>query len=360
MPPGPEQPPMPRAAFRAAERKARGSRRDSRRLVGAVILVMGLLGAGAALVVPSADANEVQLAGADGAGVDPFVAGGTVTPAPPPAPNLPTPPPSMKQSGPNAPPTYPGTAPGLYGGTQGVSTCNTAQIISYLEGNPGPAAVWARVPRIPPSAIRSFVTGLTPVILRTDTRVTSYGLRGDRAIPSQVVLQSGTSVLVDQVGVPRVRCGSGNPLDVAQLRRASSPPTYRGTPWPRFAPGTVVIINPTRPIGAIIIVDLGGGTVIIRIPGDLGRDRVITVLPALLRPGDPVAVTGRQFPPGALVTIRYDDPAVVLGTVTADGGGNVATSVLIPANTGPGLHLVTAEGGGAVNVLPVYILPPGA
>jgi hypothetical protein len=48
-----------------------------------------------------------------------------------------------------------------------------------------------------------------------------------------------------------------------------------------------------------------------------------------------------------------------LGTVNADGGGTVNTSVNIPVQSNFGLHQVTAEGGGALNVLRVYVLPPG-
>ncbi|HEY9414737.1 MAG TPA: DUF6777 domain-containing protein [Pseudonocardia sp.] len=331
----------------------------ARRIIGIVILVGGLFGAVTALVLPGPDGgSDVALVAADSPGADPFVAGGTVTPAPAAAPGLPAPP-TLPRNG-NAPANYPGTTPGLYAGAKGSSTCNTDQIIGYLEANPQPAAAWATVPKIPASAIRQYVTGLVPVILRTDTQVTSYGLRGDQAIPSQVVLQSNTSVLVDLSGVPRVRCGSGNPLDQARKVSSSSTPTYTGTKWPRFSPSTVIVIVPTRAIGSVIIVDLGGGGVLIRIPGDVGADQVIAVLPRLLRRGDPVNVSGRLFPPGAVVTIRYDEPADELGTVPADGGGNVATTVSIPADSTDGLHQVTAEGGGVTNILPVYILPAGS
>lgn len=333
----------------------------TRRIIGIVILVGGLLGGLLAVVLPGGPSDEVFLTSAEAPGADPFLAGGTVTPAPAPSPNLPAPP-AVPSNG-KALASYPGTTPGLYSGTQGASTCNTDQVIGYLEANPKPAAAWAGVPRIPPSSIRAFISGLVPVILRTDTQVTSFGLRDDKAIPSQMVLQSGTSVLVDLSGLPRVRCGSGNPLDQARVAPRSvgvGTPTYRGTPWPRFSPTTVIVIAPTRPIGSIIIVDLGGGGVLIRIPGNIGGDQVITVLPRLLRRGDPVNQTGRLFPPGTVVTVRYDNPAIVLGTTIADGGGNVFYTISIPPDSTSGLHLVTAEGAGVTNILPVYILPPGA
>jgi hypothetical protein len=328
----------------------------ARRIIGIVILVGGLLGAVLALVLPPGPpAADVALVAADSPGADPFVAGGTVTPAPPAAPGLPAPP-VLARNG-DAPANYPGTTPGLYAGAQGSSTCNTDQIISYLEANPKPAAAWASVPKIAPTAIRQYISGLVPVVLRTDTQVTSYGLRGDKAVASQVVLQSQTSVLVDLSGVPRVRCGSGNPLGQARAASSGGTPTYTGTKWPRFSPDTVIVIVPTRIIGSIILVDLGGRGVLIRIPGDVGADRVITVLPRLLRRGDPVNITGRLFPPGTTVVVRYDEPADELGQATADAGGNVSTSVSIPADSTDGFHQVTAEGGGVSNILPVYILP---
>lgn len=332
-----------------------------RRAIGLVVLCGGLVGAVLGLVtaIPPAGPDQVFLVAADSAGTNPFLAGGTVTPAPAPAANLPTPP-LVARTGPGDA-TYAGTTPGLYGGLQSASTCNTDQIIDYLETNPEPAAVWAGVLGLQPEEIRSYLTGLTPVVLRTNTRVTSYGLGTGRAIPSQVVLQIGTSVLVEASGQPRVRCGSGNPLAQPRTASPSSPtPRYRGTPWPGFSPATVIVIAPTTPIGAIIIVDLGRGLVIIRQPGALVRDSVITVLPALLRPGDPVLITGRLFPPGTPVTIVYDVPNVTLGIVNADGAGTLNTRVAVPAESAPGLHQVTAEGGGARNVLPIYVLPTGA
>jgi hypothetical protein len=42
--------------------------------------------------------------------------------------------------------------------------------------------------------------------------------------------------------------------------------------------------------------------ILIRAPGT--TDVVIAVLPALLGPGHPVRVPGRQLPPGTVVTVR--------------------------------------------------------
>jgi hypothetical protein len=333
-----------------------------RRLVSLVLLLAGLgiaaFGLFSSCQPDAATADEVFLDPATAPPRDPFVPSGATPPAPAPAPNLP-PPPVPAPSGQTGTRSVPGTAPGLYGGSENAALCNTEQIARFLETSSDRAAPWAQVLGIAPTQIRAFLTGLTSVVLRTDTRVTSYGFARGRAVPTQAVLQAGTAVLVDPSGLPRVRCGSGNPLDrpraVAQ-RGSDGGPRYAGTPWPGFVPSAVIVIVPTTPIGSIILVDLTRGVIIIRQPGIVIVDLIIPTLPPLLRPGDPVVITGRLFPPGTLVTITYDNPALTLGTVTADGAGNVNTTVAIPAASTVGLHQVTAAGGGVSNVLLVYVL----
>ena len=48
--------------------------------------------------------------------------------------------------------------------------------------------------------------------LRFDTRVTNHGFNDGEATPFQSLLEAGTAVLVDNTGVPRVKCNCGNPL----------------------------------------------------------------------------------------------------------------------------------------------------
>ncbi|PZT71125.1 hypothetical protein DN402_02310 [Streptomyces sp. SW4] len=67
-------------------------------------------------------------------------------------------------------------------------------------------------------------------MLRADTRVTGHGLRGGRPVGGQAVLQAGTAVLVDDRGVPRVRCAGGNPL--TRRRRSGRTPPRAGGPGP--------------------------------------------------------------------------------------------------------------------------------
>jgi hypothetical protein len=98
------------------------------------------------------------------------------------------------------------------------------------------------------------VKTLTPVLLRSDTRVTNHGYAGGRATPHQSVLQAGTAVLVDSFGVPRVRCACGNPLAPPA---PTSSPVYTGTRWPGFSETTVIVIAPTsKPVTGFVLIDV--------------------------------------------------------------------------------------------------------
>jgi hypothetical protein len=149
------------------------------------------------------------------------------------------PPPAAVSSG-GGPATYSAGLPGLYGGTRNYATCDAHKLIGFLEGNPAKAGAWAATLGIQTSEIRRYVNRLTPVTLRTDTRVTNHGYIGGRATPIQAVLQAGTAVFVNQYGRPVVKCYCGNPLTPPVLYRE---PAYVGPMWSGFAPSHITIIN---------------------------------------------------------------------------------------------------------------------
>ncbi len=159
-----------------------------------------------------------------------------------------------------------GGTPGLYGGTRNQSSCDKQKLIDFLVANPSKARAWADVQDIQPSEIPTYIGALTPVILRSDTRVTNHGYKNGSPTPMQSVLQAGTAVLVDQYGTPRARCACGNPLlpPVA----LSGPPTYKGSPpWDGFSPSNVTVINnSTTVINVITIIDIETGTPFGRTP----------------------------------------------------------------------------------------------
>jgi len=189
-------------------------------------------------------------------GTNPFTASVAVEPTTPTtttAPNVVIPPAQVADSGLT---TQTGSTPGLYGGTRNVATCDVDQLISFLTNTPDKAAAWAGVIGIQPTQIPAYIRGLTPVILRADTAVTNHGFENGVAVPIPAVLQAGTAVLVDQFGVPRVRCYCGNPLTPPE----NVTPVYTGPSWPGFNPNGIVIVVPAAtPITIIQLVDFGTG-----------------------------------------------------------------------------------------------------
>lgn len=87
-----------------------------------------------------------------------------------------------------------------------------------------------------------------------DTRVTNHGYRGGAATDYQAVLQTGTAVLVDGHGVPRVRCACGNPLTPAVAQRTV--PRRTGDTWASYRSQNVVVVLPaTTTIDVFVIYD---------------------------------------------------------------------------------------------------------
>ncbi|MFE3763170.1 DUF6777 domain-containing protein [Streptomyces sp. NPDC059104] len=145
-----------------------------------------------------------------------------------------------------------GSAPGLYGGTKDVASCDVPRQIAALSAEPAKNAAFASALGLEPRAVPGYLRALTPVQLRTDTRVTNHGYRDGRAVPYQAVLQAGTAVLVDDRGVPRVRCACGNPLGAPVPLPAN--PKRSGQPWPSYRPGQAVVIAPSKTVVHKIVI----------------------------------------------------------------------------------------------------------
>jgi Domain of unknown function (DUF6777) len=168
------------------------------------------------------------------------------------------------------PSSYSGGLPGLYGGTRNYATCNPEKMVDFLEHDPSKARAWADVLEISTTEIRSYVDDLTPVTLRTDTRVTNHGFVGGRANAIQSVLQAGTAVLVNRYGEPVVKCYCGNPL---RPPVAYTSPVYTGPRWTDFAPSHITIIKETTTvIKEFKIYDLKTGKTFTRPAGSDGSD----------------------------------------------------------------------------------------
>jgi hypothetical protein len=166
-----------------------------------------------------------------------------------------TPPPAA--GGANGPATYRGDLPGLYGGTRNHSTCDAQKLVTFLDQNPAKATAWASTLGIGTTQIRTYVSGLTAVTLRTDTRVTNHGFVDGRANPIQSVLEAGTAVFVNRYGEPVVKCYCGNPLTSPVLYTT---PTYVGPLWSGFSSTHITIIDrSTTIIDTFTLVDLSTG-----------------------------------------------------------------------------------------------------
>ena len=60
--------------------------------------------------------------------------------------------------------------------------------------------------------------------------------------------------------------------------------------------------------------------------------------------GGPVTVSGGGFMPSTELTVELHSTPVVLGTTTTDVYGNYSASVVIPADTAPGVHQLVVSG----------------
>jgi hypothetical protein len=214
-------------------------------IVGVVAVVVIALVVGAVLILSQGDeeaaATEVQTEPISTTGADPFApAVGTDEQIPP-----------VQAGG-----TFVGNHVGLYGGTLNQSSCDREQLITFLGQNPDKAAAWAGVIGISTTQISTYVRGLTPVLLRSDTLVTNHGYASGQATVIPAVLQAGTAVLIDDKGFPVTKCYCGNPLTPPTFYTPQWVPRYAGPTWPGFSGTSITIIqSSTTIIDTFVLVD---------------------------------------------------------------------------------------------------------
>ncbi|MFD3478322.1 DUF6777 domain-containing protein [Streptomyces sp. NPDC058695] len=147
-----------------------------------------------------------------------------------------------------------GSAAGLYGGTRNVSSCDVEKQIRALGAEPDRNKAFASVLSIDASSVPAYLRSLTPVQLRLDTRVTNHGFRSGAPTKFQSVLQSGTAVLVNDRGEPRVRCSCGNPLLAPVPLRGSV--KRQGKAWSGYESSDVVVVSPApQPVNGFVMYD---------------------------------------------------------------------------------------------------------
>jgi hypothetical protein len=183
-----------------------------------------------------------------------------------------------------------GNAPGLYGGTGNNAVCDRNQLIAFLEANPAKARAFAGVLGITTTQIRDYINALTPVVLTTDTLVLNHGYANGRATPRNAVLQAGTAVLIDTYGIPRVKCGCGNPLAPPTITKAAK---IRGPRWTGFQPTKVTKVTSAEIVNIFVIVNVTTGQLTDRPPGTDGTQdtQILIDRQCDLFPNDPACTT---------------------------------------------------------------------
>lgn len=263
------------------------------RTLTALIAILALIGASCSASTDSssdddgtADGDAVVLQGVDAVEIDPFTdsvataefASFSTKTADAIASAL-----SGFEAGADAMRSIPGDAPGLYGGTGDDATCDMAQLNGFMAdpANADKASEFARVLGVEASGIDETLDDYTTVILNVDTFVTNHGFAGGDANAFAAVLQAGTAVAVDRHGVPRVKCGCGNPLAPAPAGVVldSDTPTT-GTAWSGWDPDEVAQTEASdEPVDEFEVIDTETGEVYqlpTGVSGSTGADACVT------------------------------------------------------------------------------------
>ncbi|WP_405578663.1 DUF6777 domain-containing protein [Streptomyces sp. NBC_01092] len=154
-----------------------------------------------------------------------------------------------------------GDTPGLYGGSKQPTVCDVARLKEFLTdpANDRKAQAWAAALSITTDGIPGYLDRLTPVLLRHDTLVKNHDYKKGKATPFNALLQTGIAILVDQQGLPAVKCSCGNPLrpfegDTTRIKVEFDD---RNDEWKGYDKSSVVAVRPaTRKVERLALVDV--------------------------------------------------------------------------------------------------------
>ena len=276
--------------------------------------------------------GEVFLQAAGKTGPDPFTESTAKDSSVPPVPASPT----GSSEPANAVRGVDGGAPGLYGGTRNVSSCDVEKQVKALQSDPAKNKAFASVAGVQPSGVPAYLRALTPVQLRMDTRVTNHGYRDGAATSYQAVLQAGTAVLVDGHGVPRTRCACGNPLTPPVAQQTA--PKRTGDTWSSYRPSNVVVVAPsTTVINVFVIYDADHHDWIGRHRGDTGHKDHRTDPPARPSPSVTMSTPTPPTSPSTPTSPASPLPCVSLpaGVTTPTGTPSGSASPCPPTSKPP-------------------------
>jgi hypothetical protein len=214
--------------------------------------------------------------------------------------------------------TVSGDQVGLYGGSTNEAVCDRDKMVNFLKQHPAEAAAWREAAGV--SDIDAYARTLSPVRLTYDTRVTNHGFEDGEATAFQSVLQTGTAVMVDNRGVPRVRCDSGSPL--AQPREDANE-ELTGAGWQGLDTDSVVKVQESgAPIERLEVVTLPA-------PSQPEPESAFANMPV----GDSEATPDQniELPTGAkLVAVEVTPPTSTTSTVTTT---STTTTTTTPTTT---------------------------
>ncbi|MET9967130.1 PASTA domain-containing protein [Streptomyces sp. NPDC006356] len=154
-----------------------------------------------------------------------------------------------------------GDTPGLYGGSEQPTICDVARLKEFLTdpANERRARAWASALSLSTDEIPGYLERLTPVLLRHDTLVRNHDYKKGNAVPFDALLQSGIAILVDEQGLPAVKCSCGNPLrpfegDTTRIKVEFDD---RNEEWKGYEKSSVVAVRPTpRKVERLALVDV--------------------------------------------------------------------------------------------------------
>ncbi|MGW1214335.1 DUF6777 domain-containing protein [Streptomyces sp. NPDC002499] len=154
-----------------------------------------------------------------------------------------------------------GDTPGLYGGTREPTLCDVAKLTAFLTdpGNKQKAQAWATALDLTTAGIPDYLDRLTPVLLRHDTLVKNHDYKKGKAVPFNSLLQAGIAILVDEQGLPAVKCSCGNPLRPFEgdTDRISVTFDDGNKKWQGYERSSVVAVRPApRKMAKLALVDI--------------------------------------------------------------------------------------------------------
>jgi len=281
---------------------------SARTVVLAVVAVCSVVvGAVAVILVGRADSemDSVVLVGAADVGPDPFlpgVAGTSIGEA------------EQVQVVLASSEPVPGETPGLYERAE-ASPCDPSRLAELIGSDPDVSRTWAGIAGVGVDEVGATIAAMAPVRLTADTVVTNHAYRDGEAEAFVAVLQSGSDVLVDATGAPRVKCNCGNPLLPATVAAESA---VVGRPWPGFDASAVQAIAPApEPVTELVVVDESTGEPATVGVGPAGEPTEEAGLDGYLAVDDEgVSVLA----PDGTVTPVFDDPVL---SAADDGAGGL-------------------------------------